>query len=94
MFVKTGQNVSVGDVLFTLETGDSSEVEAAREALRQLQIAYQKALISAGDSDFAKENREVEKAKTALAEAQANYAKYNLDDENAIPNAHRRPARF
>ena len=87
VFVKTGQNVSVGDVLFTLETGDSSEVEAAREALRQLQIAYQKALISAGDSDFAKENREVEKAKTALAEAQANYAKYNLDDENAIPDA-------
>lgn len=41
VMVKAGQEVSTGDVLFVLGQGDSKELEAAKETLRQLQLSYQ-----------------------------------------------------
>ena len=67
--VRVGQEVSTGDLLFTLEPGDSAELEAARKELQQLQIDYQRALLNATDADYAKENRDIELARAALEKA-------------------------
>ncbi len=40
VMVKSGQKVETGDVLFVLGDGDSEEIEAAQEALRQLKLNY------------------------------------------------------
>lgn len=70
VLVKVGDEVQVGDVLFVLEEGGSEELEAAKETLRQLNMQYQRALIQATDSDYAKENRDISQAREALLEAQ------------------------
>ena len=67
--VRVGQEVSTGDLLFTLEPGDSAELEAAKKELQQLQIDYQRALLNATDADYAKENRDIELARAALEKA-------------------------
>ena len=67
--VRVGQEVHTGDLLFTLEPGDSEELEAAKKELQQYQIEYQRALLNATDTDYAKENRDIELARTALEKA-------------------------
>ena len=67
--VRVGQEVSTGDLLFTLEPGDSAELEAARKELQQLQIDYQRALLNATDADYAKENRDIALARAAMEKA-------------------------
>ena len=67
--VRVGQEVRTGDLLFTLEPGDSAELEAAKKELQQLQIDYQRALLNATDADYAKENRDIELARAALEKA-------------------------
>lgn len=76
--VKLGQEVSTGDVLFTLEPGDSDELDSAREALHALELQYQKALINADNNDYAREKRNIELAKADLERAQAKYDSYAL----------------
>lgn len=68
--VRVGQEVSVGDVLFTLEPGDSEELKAAQDKLKDLKLEYQRMLINATDTDYALENRDIELARTALQKAQ------------------------
>ena len=46
VMVKVGQEVKTGDPLFVLGAGDSAELEAAKENLRDLQYAYQKAAVN------------------------------------------------
>ena len=67
--VRVGQEVSTGDVLFTLEPGDSTELEAAKKELQQLQIDYQRALLNGTEADYAKENRDIELARAAMEKA-------------------------
>lgn len=54
VLVKVGQKVEAGDVLFTLQEGDSSDLEAAKEALANAELDYQIKLLEAmkdkGDS--------------------------------------------
>ena len=45
VMIKSGQQVNAGDVLFILGEGESAEIEAAEEALRALQVSYQKAAV-------------------------------------------------
>ena len=47
VMIKAGQKVEQGDVLFVLGEGDSSEIEAAQEQLRQLKLNYQQTLAGA-----------------------------------------------
>lgn len=47
VMVKTGQKVEAGDVLFVLGQGDSAEIEAASENLRQLKLQYSQTALSA-----------------------------------------------
>ena len=46
VMVKVGQEVKTGDPLFVLGAGDSAELEAAKDTLRDLQYAYQKAAVN------------------------------------------------
>ena len=50
VMVKSGQKVETGDVLFVLGDGDSEEIEAAQEALRQLKLNYSQT--AAGASNY------------------------------------------
>ncbi len=47
VLVKVGQKVEAGDVLFTLQEGDSSELEAAKDALANAELDYQIKLLEA-----------------------------------------------
>lgn len=63
ILVKVGQQVNAGDVLFTLQEGDSKDLEEAKEALAGAELAYQIKLLedamkgsgSSGASAAAKE---------------------------------------
>lgn len=50
VMIKTGQKVEAGDVLFVLGQGDSDEIEAAQEQLRQLKLSYQQT--AAGGTNY------------------------------------------
>lgn len=90
VMVKAGQQVNAGDVLFVLGEGSSEELEAAQESLRQLQVSYQKAALSAPTFDYSSDERKLANAKTAMDEAkkamdeaQSN-SNISLDDQKAI----------
>ena len=67
--VKVGQEVSTGDLLFTLEAGDSAELEAARRELEDAQLRYQRELLNASGADYTRENRDITLAQQDLYEA-------------------------
>jgi len=79
--VKTGQEVSAGDVLFTLEPGDSDELESAKDVLHSLELQYQKQAVSADNNDYAREKRNIELAKADVERAQTRYDRYALTAE-------------
>lgn len=82
VMVKVGQEVQTGDTLFVLGAGDSQELEAAKETLRDLQYAYQKSAVNMPDFNYTTELRAVETASKALDEADKAYSDalttYNL----------------
>ena len=74
VMVKVGQEVKTGDTLFVLGAGDSQELEAAKETLRDLQYAYQKSAVSMPSFNNTTELRAVETASKALDEADKAYS--------------------
>lgn len=80
VMVKVGQEVNAGDVLFVLADMDSDELEAAQDNLRQLSTSYQKALINATESDYAKENRDIQRARENLEEAERKRDSLEISD--------------
>ncbi|MCQ2420534.1 MAG: biotin/lipoyl-binding protein, partial [Clostridia bacterium] len=74
--IREGQTVNAGDVLFVLEAEESEEVQQAQDQLDQMELNYEKSLISAGN-ESARENREVQKAQEAYNEALAIYNQYS-----------------
>lgn len=66
--VKVGKEVEKGDVLMTVGTGESEELNAAIEALETLELEYNKALL-APDADYSSENKAIKNAREDLAEA-------------------------
>ncbi len=58
VMVKVGQEVKTGDPLFVLGAGDSVELEAAKENLRDLQYAYQKAAVNMPSFNTTSQERE------------------------------------
>lgn len=65
--VSVGQEVKVGDTLVVLAAGDSEELEAALEELKQAQNAYQDELISLGATTAG--NDEISRAREKLRQA-------------------------
>lgn len=66
--VKVGKEVEKGDVLMTVGTGESDELNAAIEALESLELEYSKALLSP-EVDYSSENQAIKNAREDLAEA-------------------------
>ena len=73
VMVKVGQEVKTGDPLFVLGAGDSAELEAAKENLRDLQYAYQKSAINMPTFNNTAEYRAVETAERNLDAAEKTY---------------------
>ena len=71
VYVHVGDFVNTGDVLFLLSNSDSEELKQAQKALDSMRLAYEKTLLSMDETDYAQENRNIQKAKEALAEAQS-----------------------
>lgn len=71
VMVKVGQEVNAGDVLFVLGAGDSDELEAAQESLRQLQVSYQRSALNVPTYDYTAEERKIAQAKETLETAKA-----------------------
>ena len=86
VMVKVGQEVKTGDPLFVLGAGDSAELEAAKETLRDLQYAYQKAAVNMPNFSYTTQVRAVEVAERNLAAADKAYldakTTYDLMKEN------------
>lgn len=74
VMVKVGQEVSTGDTLFVLGAGDSQELEAAKETLRDLQYAYQKSAVNMPNFNYTTEMRAVETASNNLDAADKAYS--------------------
>ena len=89
VMVKVGQEVNQGDVLFVLGEGPSEELDAATENLRQLQLSYQRTAVNMPSFDYSLDERNIEKAKEVLANAQAaeNSAKAALEQNANVPEA-------
>ncbi|MGM9541540.1 MAG: HlyD family efflux transporter periplasmic adaptor subunit [Candidatus Limivicinus sp.] len=73
VMVKVGQEVKTGDPLFVLGAGDSAELEAAKENLRDLQYAYQKSAINMPTFNNTAEYRAVQTAERNLDAAEKTY---------------------
>lgn len=65
-----GDSVNAGDVLFLLEDKESEELKNALDTLEDLNLQYQKALINQESPDYTIENRNIERTRGKLLEAQ------------------------
>ncbi len=73
ILVKVGQQVNAGDVLFTLQEGDSKDLEEAKEALANAELAYQIKLLEAmKDSGSSGASAAAKEAYNAWKEAKDN----------------------
>lgn len=75
--VKVGDEVNEGDVLFTLSGNVSDELRAAEDRVYELNLAYQKALITAATGEGTQGDRDIQRAKEDLEIAQADYNSYS-----------------
>ncbi len=82
IMIKSGQEVKKGDVLFTVGTEESEELETAESSLIALELEYQKALLGTPE-DYTAENQAISNARDDLnaAIAKRNNAVANSDSE-------------
>lgn len=83
VLVRVGDEVQAGDVLLSLEPMDSEELKQAQQTLVELELAYQKSLIAASNSD-ATENYAVQKLQKEYDEALKAYRLYSDDDPDVL----------
>lgn len=81
VLVQVGDTVMPGDILFTLAETESQELKQAQDSLEEMRLAYEKSLLNMDTADYAQENRNIQKAREALAEAQADMAECTVTDE-------------
>ena len=81
VLVQVGDTVMPGDVLFTLAETESQELKQAQDALEDMRLSYEKSLLNMDTADYAQENRNIQKAREALAEAQADMMECAVTDE-------------
>lgn len=78
IMIKTGQEVKKDDVLFTVGGGDNEEIKTAEKQLSELELAYQKALLTL-PADYSKENQAIADARAELNAAIAKRDSYSPD---------------
>ena len=85
VMIKAGQKVETGDVLFVLGEGDSAEIEAAEESLRQLKLSYNQTVVNSTDYSGQLQSAQTRYDKAVAAEAAA-YADLNgnTDLQNSL----------
>ena len=85
VMIKAGQKVETGDVLFVLGEGDSAEIEAAQEQLRQLKLNYQQTVVGASNYSGQLQRAQTRYDDAVAAEAAA-YAQLNgnVDFQNSL----------
>ena len=83
VLVRVGDQVQTGDVLLRLEPMESEELKQAEDALMEMELNYQKSLISASNSS-ASENHEVQRLQERYNEALAAYQLYSREDPSAL----------
>ena len=71
VLIRKGDKVEAGQVIFTLEEGDSQELESARETLEEMEYQYKLALINSGNSSYSSLEFDLSELKADLAEAEA-----------------------
>ena len=76
VMIKSGQKVESGDVLFVLGAGDSAEIEAAEEHLRQLKLNYSQTAAGATNYGGKLQSAQTRYENAVAAEADA-YAELN-----------------
>ena len=81
VLVQVGDTVMPGDVLFTLAETESQELKQAQDALEDMRLSYEKSLLNMDTADYAQENRNIQKAREALDEAQADMVECAVTDE-------------
>lgn len=69
--VKAGDKVNAGDTLVLFTDTQNDQIAEAQKALDALMLAYNKALLSSGDPDYTKQEREIGYAQKALEKANA-----------------------
>ncbi len=60
--IRAGQTVAEGDILFTVGSGESAELEEAKKTLASLELEYKKMLLTA-PVDYSAENKAIENAR-------------------------------
>ena len=85
VMIKSGQKIEAGDVLFVLGEGDSAEIEAAQEQLRQLKLSYQQTAVGATNYAGRLQSAQTRYDNAVAAEAAA-YAELNgnVDFQNSL----------
>lgn len=85
VMIKSGQQVETGDVLFVLGNGDSAEIEAAEEQLRQLKLSYSQTAVGATNYSGKLKSAQARYDAAVAAEASA-FAELNgnADFQNAF----------
>lgn len=66
--IESGQEVKAGDVLFTFEEGENTELETEQETLDQMELEYAKSLLK-NAPDYTSDNMDIVSAKEDLEEA-------------------------
>ncbi len=81
VFVKAGDAVEKGDVIYTLDGQESTELSTAEKTLRDLELAYRKAVIAADNgTGYLVEKLELENARDDIREINEKIYKYNDED--------------
>ena len=70
ILIRKGDKVEAGQVIFTLEEGDSAELEAAKTELENMEYQYQLALINSGSTSYSSMELELSDLQADLLEAQ------------------------
>ncbi len=84
VLVRVGDTVMAGDLLFTLAEQESGELKAAMDELERLRLAYEQMLLTMDTADYAQENRNIQKARDALKEAQAELTDTTVTDQQVL----------
>ena len=84
VLVRLGDEVTVGDVLFTLQPGDSDELEKAQKQLKSLEENYQLWLLDLSVADYYNYDRDISDAREALVEARDARDELAITDDDRL----------
>lgn len=75
---KVGDSVNKGDVIYTLEGTESTELDEAQKTLKDLEYDYKKALIAAGEgAGYRAEQLEIDNAKDEISDIERDIKRFD-----------------